>query len=342
MGVRNTSWLFAIVAAVSCLFGVVSTILADETINITAPVQHDPAFSSVDENRLVVALMADPQHADGNDGGELKEGYTVRKGLAFSETDKDLRLDLYLPDNAREAVPCVMVIQGGGFLAQTGERFRPFAVHLAEHGFAAALISYRGRPDHGYRETIADTKAAVRFVRKVSEKYKIDPERIGAMGRSAGGTLAGLLAVTGGVEQFEGGGGHGEFSSRIQAAVAYAGVFDFVGRFTDEEQIALQPRYRSKIASNGEWIGAPFSPEDEHWRNASAIRHVNEGEAPVLFIHCKDDATVPWIQSRDMSERMKAAGVESSVKYFDSGGHGFRGLGEVPMEEMVRFFGEAL
>ncbi len=282
------------------------------------------------------------QFALGGDPANSAGTFTIHKALPFSETAKDLRLDLYAPNEAAQPVPCVIVIQGGGFLPQDGQRFRPFAECLAKNGLAAALISYRGRPDHTYRDTIADTKAAVRFVRCVSKQYHIDPERIGATGRSAGGTLAALLAVTGGMEEFEGDGGHREFSSRIQAAVAFAGVFDFVTRFTDEQQIALQPKYKAKIRTNGEWIGAPLAHDNLDWLNASAIRHVDKEDAPTLFLHCKDDATVPWPQSRDMCERLKAAGIRSEVKYYDTGGHGFSGLGDEPMEEMVRFFRKTL
>ena len=282
------------------------------------------------------------QRALSSGEADVTDHCTIHEALSFSNTAKDLRLDLYVPNRAAHSAPCVIVIQGGGFLPQDGQRFRPFAEYLAKNGLAAALISYRGRPDHTYRDTIADTKAAVRFVRSVSKQYNIDPDRIGATGRSAGGTLAALLAVTGGMEEFEGDGGHPECSSRIQAAVAYAGAFDFVTRFTDEQQIALQPKYTAKIQTNGEWIGAPFSPDNPDWLNASAVRHVDKGDAPMLFLHCKDDATVPWPQSRDMCERLKRAGIRSEVKYYGTGGHGFSGLGDEPMEEMVRFFRETL
>jgi pectinesterase len=251
-------------------------------------------------------------------------------------------LDLFLPKAAEHPVPCVIVIQGGGFRSQDGQRFRPFAEHLAEHDMAAALIAYRGRPDHHYRNTLADAKAAVRFVRKVGGQHNIAVDRIGAMGRSAGGTLAGLLAVTGEMQDFEGAGGHAECSSSIQAAAAYAGVYDFVARFTDREQLALQPGHETKIATNGEWIGAPFALDDPDWLAASAICHVDDGDPPILFLHCKNDTTVPWIQSRDMCAKMKDAGIASRVKYYETGGHGFKNLGEEPMAEMVRFFRETL
>jgi acetyl esterase/lipase len=289
----------------------------------------------------VACGMAVPP-ALGDDRSDANDRFTVRKGLTYSEADEGLRLDLFLPKAAGRPVPCIIVIQGGGFLAQNGQRFRPFAEHLAEHGMAAALIAYRGRPDHTYRDTLADVKAAVRFVREVGGQYNIAVDRIGAMGRSAGGTLSALLAVTGGMQEFEGTGGHSKYSSRIQAAVAYAGVFDFVSRFTQHEQMALQPRYETKMETNGEWIGTEFSRDDPDWIAASAVRHVDKGDPPILFLHCKDDATVPWMQSRDMYAKMREAGIASRIKYYEKGGHGFKNLAEEPMAEMVKFFRETL
>jgi acetyl esterase/lipase len=270
------------------------------------------------------------------------ETFTVHENLRFSKTDRELRLDLFVPAAGGETVACIIVIQGGGFLAKDGQKFRPFAVYLAKNGFAAALIAHRGRPDHEYRDTIADTKAAVRYVRKVSSRYNIAANRIGATGGSSGGTLAALLAVTGDVDELEGRSGSPGFSSQIQAAVTFAGVFDFVGRFSDERQIAMQPRMEAKIVSNGEWIGPPFSPENEHWLAASAVNHVDAMDPPILLMHCKDDSTVPWLQSRDMYAKMKAAGILSEIKLYETGGHGFGSQGKERKAEIVRFFNRTL
>ncbi len=273
---------------------------------------------------------------------DRSEAFAVHQGLVYSVVERELTLDLFLPSKVSALVPCVLVIQGGGFRPQDGQRFRPFAVHLAENGFAAALISYRGIPKHQYPDTLADAKAAVRFVRKISAQHGIDPNRIGATGRSAGATLAALLAVTGDMKQFEGEGGHAGFSSRIQAAVCFSGVFDFIARFTDPQQIALQPMLDAKLASNGQWIGPPFSPTNQRWLDASAINHVDRTDPPVLFVHCKNDATVPWQQSQEMHARMNRSGTAPSLKYYETGGHGYGGLGKAPMDEMVRFFRKSL
>ncbi|WP_161604701.1 alpha/beta hydrolase [Roseiconus nitratireducens] len=256
------------------------------------------------------------------------QGYRVVKGLSFSQADPSLTLDLYLP-KATSAQPCVIVIQGGGFRPQNGQRFRPIAEHLASRGFCSALISYRGRPQHHFRETLADVKDSVRFVRRNGAKYGIDPDRIGAVGRSAGGTLAALLAVTSDAEDDE---------SRIQAAVGLAGVYDFVSRFSDADQLELQPDYRKKIESNGEWIGAAFSPSQADWREASPIAHVDSEDPPILFCHSKNDSTVPWIQSAEMHRAMRQAGVSSELKIFETGGHRVAPEGKLPLETMTDFF----
>ena len=268
---------------------------------------------------------------------------TVRRGLSYSETIPSLSLDLYTPSEISSASPCIVVIQGGGFSAQTGEKFRPFAERLAQEGFAAALIAYRGRPNHEYRDTVADTKTAVRFIRKMSGEFGIDPDRIGAMGRSAGGTLVALLALTDDAPKWRTDGSHSEYSSRIQAGVAYAGVFDFVGRFENERQIALQPNVETKILSNGEWIGKPYSKTDPDWQTASATTHLDREDPPLLLMHCKDDATVPWFQSQDLYERMKQMGVPAEIELYETGGHGFRTKdADAPIKRMVAFFRERL
>jgi len=123
-------------------------------------------------------------------GGQAEANFTVQKGLVFARGDRELTLDLYRPQNPSDPLPCVIVIQGGGFRTQDGQRFRPFVERLAKNGFTAALISCRGRSDHEYRDTLANLDSAVRFIRTHSGEYGIDSDRIGTMGLSAGARLA--------------------------------------------------------------------------------------------------------------------------------------------------------
>lgn len=269
--------------------------------------------------------------------------FDVHPKLVFSRTDTVQTLDLFVPRQPAKAVPCVVVIQGGGFRAQDGQRFRPHAEYLARSGFAAALISYRGQPQHGHRETVADVKTAVRFLRKIAPAHRLDPERFGATGRSAGGTLAVLLAVTADLPEFERDAGHAGYSSRIHAAVAYAGVFDFIARFADPAQTALMQDPAERRRLNTGWMGEPFSNTSPVWRRLSVIHHLDPGDPPMLLLHCRDDGTVPWLQSRNLHDRMRQLGVPGELRLFETGGHGFRLANEdAELSPMVEFFRKTL
>jgi len=269
--------------------------------------------------------------------------FDVHPKLVFSRTDTEQTLDLFVPRAPTQPVPCIVVIQGGGFRAQDGQRFRPQAEYLARHGFAAALISYRGQPRHRYRETIADVKAAVRFLRKIAAEHHLDVNRFGATGRSAGGTLAALLAVTGDLPDFEGDAGHPGYSSRIQAAVAYAGVFDFIARYADPAQAALMQDPAERQRLNAAWLGETFSATSRVWREISPLHHLDPTDPPMLLVHCRDDGTVPWLQSEQMHARMHRLGVPAELRLFETGGHGFRvGGPEAELAPMVEFFQRTL
>ena len=72
-------------------------------------------------------------------GSAVAGEFVVHEGLAFSKAAPELTLDLY-EVKAEKPVPCVTVIQGGGFLPQDGRRVKAFAEHLARQGFDGADV----------------------------------------------------------------------------------------------------------------------------------------------------------------------------------------------------------
>lgn len=247
----------------------------------------------------------------------------VYRHLEFvSHSDGALQLDLYVPGGAGEPVPAIIVIPGGGFRSQVKEKFAAEAQRLAEAGFAAASIGYRGSPEHTFLATVHDTKAAVRFIRANAAQFNIDPDLIGAFGQSAGGHLAGMLAVTGDSEKLEGEAGTPGVSSRVQAAVSFAGAFDFISRLRDGGHQGSG--IEEKRAGNGAWIGEHFSAKSAAWKLASPYYHISEDDPPLLLVHCKDDATVPYQQSVQMYNGMKTIRPESRLLLFEKGGHSIR------------------
>ena len=102
-----------------------------------------------------------------------------------------------------------------------------WAHQYAKNGFVAIAINYRLTTEAKFPANIQDCKAAVRWLRANADKYNIDPDKIAAMGTSAGGHLAALLATTSNAKDLEGDGGNAEFSSKIQAAVPMGAQTNF-------------------------------------------------------------------------------------------------------------------
>lgn len=264
----------------------------------------------------------------------------VYRGLDFAAVPGgSVQLDLFVPHGAAGPVPVIVVVPGGGFRAQGKDKFGKEAARLAEDGFAAASIGYRGAPDDTFRSTVSDCKAAVRYVRANAARFGLDGDRIGAFGQSAGGHLIQFLAVTGDDPAFEGNGGNAGVSSRIQAAVSYAGVADFIARLVEGgEDMA---NVEAKRKSNGLWIGEKFSPDSAEWKAASPINHITSDDPPMLLVHGTNDQTVSYHQSELMYEAMKPVCPATELLLLEGCGHGIRTSkvgGEEAWAAMIAFF----
>jgi acetyl esterase/lipase len=107
---------------------------------------------------------------------------------------------VYLPDAARANGAAVVIAPGGGFshLAIDKEGYN-VARWLNGVGVAGFVLKYRLPKTKGSDYTIdtalSDTQRALRLVRSRAKEWKIDPNRVGLMGFSAGGTLAAMAGT---------------------------------------------------------------------------------------------------------------------------------------------------
>ena len=233
------------------------------------------------------------------------ENIIEHRNLVFAEyPNKKLALDLFLPkEPLDQPVPVVVCIHGGGWRVNRRVWFEPFAAYLASRGIAAVTIDYRMLPAVEVIDCVYDTKAAVRWVRANAASYGLDPQRIGAIGASAGGHLVALLATTADLEDLEGSGGNPDVSSAIQAAV---GIATPAFNVASDDQIA-------------DWLGLSV----EEIKRISPYEHVSPESAPLYLIHGTTDDVVNPQDSQDLYDKYKAAGVPVKLKWIEGEDHGF-------------------
>lgn len=201
------------------------------------------------------------------------------EGLTFARYGtRELQLDLFKPKTQKEPLPAIVCIHGGGWRSGTRKNFHRVARYLAEQNYVTVSISYRLSGEAPFPAQIQDCKAAVRWLRANAEKYGIDPQRIGAIGHSAGGHLAALLATSSGCEVLEGDGGNKGISSAIQAAVP-------MGAQTDLETERIRTMTAQPDAEIWHaFLGGSLDDHRKNYQLASPRKYLDQGDPPLLFI----------------------------------------------------------
>jgi acetyl esterase/lipase len=167
---RATPWLF-------CFLLVVSAPMA-RAGQEKRPADAVPELVSLEgaENHLGIRYLPDDR-------------YTGDPGL---RKDYELTLNLYLPPGPGPH-PMVYFAHGGSYtFGHKDELSKPMAAMfktLIDRGFAVANVNYILKPKRIDPQLFWDMHDMLRFLRKESKRYRLDPTRFGAFGVSAGGWL---------------------------------------------------------------------------------------------------------------------------------------------------------
>lgn len=244
----------------------------------------------------------------------LISGITYSRVSAwYNHTARDLKMDILLPKH-REACkprPALIWLCGGAFCVMDRSVWLPELMPLARQGYTVASIDYRTCNEGSFPMQLVDVKSAIRFLKANAEEFCIDPDRIGVMGESAGGTLACLAGLTGGRTEFDQG-QYLTFDSGVQAVIDFYGVTDVHAMRAEKDQDV--PAFAMEAFAGG--TTTAFSDL------ASPIRYVSGDAPPFLILHGDNDSVVPIRQSETLYERLMTNRTDATFYTVTGGTHG--------------------
>ena len=227
--------------------------------------------------------------------------YGHKDGLA-------LTFDVYRPAQPNGAGVIVIVSGGWQSSVEMGHLIAlGYSPPLNEKGFTVFVVRHGSSPRYPMSAIVSDVRRAVRFIRQHAGEYRIDANRIGVLGGSAGGQLALLLGTTADAGDPAASDAVLRESSRVAAVVAYFPPTD-LSRWGNRRAFPATSALTEADA-------AQYSP----------IRFVSPGAAPSLIVHGDADTTVPMVEGETMHAALAKAGVPASFIKIEGAGHGFSG-----------------
>lgn len=270
-----------------------------------------------------------------------------------------IRADVY-PSGRGDPHPAIVWIHGGALMAGgrwVSEKYRAL---YGGAGYTLVSIDYRLAPETKMAGIVEDIVDAFRWVRsECPSRFGIDPDRLAAIGHSAGGCLALLAGV--------------HVEPKPKAIVSFYGYGDVGGDWyakpdpyycaqpaiSEEEaraQVGGAPvsnggetgrkriRFYHYCRQHGIWpqevVGHDPLTEPEAFDAYCSVRNVTPQFPPALLLHGDKDHDVPYKLSVMMADELKKHGVEHELITIEGGDHGFdHGL---EGDEADRVFGKVL
>lgn len=232
----------------------------------------------------------------------------------------------------------IILVHGGGWATGDHYRYVKLGFSLAQQGYVVITPTYRLYHDAPFPACLHDMKNAIRWTRANADKYRIHPDRIGAYGNSAGGTIALTAAITNGRKDLEGDGSHQEFSSDLQAVVASGAVGDMQHPTHGKRAV-----FAYQNLARGKNRRLPTSQIKKVLTAASPASYISKNVPPIMLVHGAADDVVNIASTDEFVKNMKAAGAPITYLRFADGNHGVMGQkGRTTTPAMQKFFKEHL
>ena len=245
-----------------------------------------------------------------------------------TKKEKWSELTVFLPEKQNDSGVSVIVCPGGSyFWLDSKNEGSNVAQYLNKQGITAFVLKYRtAMQNNRHPAMINDLERAMQIVKANSQEYGIDPEKIGIMGFSAGGHLAGTAAIY--------------FDSRFAICDMRHETKDMrenQSQVQNPKSQVPKPYFAAMIypvvsmedsichkKSRKNLLGKDHSPELA--KKMSLEQNVRPDMPPIFLMHCIGDKTVDYRNAVVFEKALKEKNVEHKFLLFDEygkNGHGF-------------------
>ncbi len=247
--------------------------------------------------------------------------HDVRSALTYATHDGvALQGDLYLPKGAGP-FPALVAVHGGGWQQGARSAFQYWGPYLAARGYGLFAISYRlaKKGQKTFPHAVQDVIAAVQFLRGSAGEFRLNPDRLGVFGASAGAHLGSLAALA--PDTFTGGypgDAHAKVSAKVKAFVGVYGVYDLV---------EMWQRYRIESPRDNNienFMGCSPMEDRKLYFDATPISHATyaNNQVAVLLSAGTEDDLVDRRGNTDVFLRaLKQAGFFARTCIVQGAGH---------------------
>ncbi len=249
-----------------------------------------------------------PNGAPNSNTPPEEEQYYEQNGTYRYSNISEAELFVYLPEEDKNTGAAVVICPGGGYMVEAidHEGFQ-IAEYLRARGIASIVLKYR-LPYGNYEIPLTDALQAMRFVRSKAEEWKIDPNKVGIAGASAGGHLASTagthftLGDSNATDPLQ------KLSSRPDFMLLLYPVISF------DEKITHVGSRINLIGQTNDWkIASEFSNE----------LHVTKDTPPTFLVLADDDHGVLPENSIRFYMALKKYDIPAEMHIYAKGGHGF-------------------
>jgi len=251
---------------------------------------------------------------------ELKDFTTYTYAHADGE---GLQLDVYLPTVNAANGASVIVVHEGSWNGGARSDFPQWNRWLAAQGYTVFDIDYRVAPQPNYLTATGDVKCAVRWVKSHAAEFKISPERISLLGRSAGAHLALLAAYSAGDARLPATCAEENVTNEnVRAVVSFYAPTDLPWAYDNPANrlVIDGPATLSRFLG-----GSPHESNEirERFILASPVARISSATPPTLLIHGGQDQLVRSENMTRLAGKLKEANATHKTLFIPYAQHGF-------------------